>query len=86
VDCEICGAKAVEAVTDNLGATWLSLAQGRVTVASGPRLTLPRLRIAAGATLPIEAAPTVRGRGTLHLLHLSGGRRVGGGSAFLANS
>jgi hypothetical protein len=80
------GAKAIEAVTDILGATWLSLAQGRVTVAGGPRLTLPRLRIAPGAVLRIKATPAVRGGGALHLLHLSGGRRVGGGSAFWADS
>ena len=76
------GADAIAALTDVLGADHLELAGGLVTIEGRRRLTLPRLRIAQAATLPVNV--TYIGRGRVNVLHLSGGRRVGGGSATVA--
>jgi Subtilase family len=71
--------RQIEARTDVRGASRLELRDGRVDIwSAGRRLDLPRLRIHPGAGLHISVqAP---GASTLHLLHLSGGRRVGGGT------
>jgi subtilisin family serine protease len=79
VDLE--GKKAVTAVTDVLDAEFLGLRGGRITIRAGPRLVLPRLRIALGAPLDLRvSAPDGAAGGATHLMHLSGGRRVGGGT------
>lgn len=70
--------KAIEQITDVLGADRLVLEGGLATIEGGQRLTLPRLRIAEGAPLTIIVAAVTQARGAIHLLHLSGGRRVGG--------
>lgn len=71
----------VEAVTDVQGAGRLVLRDGLATIEGGPKLVLPRLRIAHGASLEIHAlAAGTKLPCSIHLLHLSGGRRVGGGT------
>ena len=57
-----------------------------MTLSGGPRLVLPRLRIAPGVALDVRVS-TAAGGGpgtTAHLMHLSGGRRVGGGTVRLS--
>ena len=68
---------AITAVTDVIGAQRLKLRNGRVTIEGGAQLLLPRLRIAEGASLTLQVAVSSVA-GDLHVLHLSGGRRVGG--------
>ena len=74
------GTDNISAITDVTDAEWLQLANGLVTIEGGGRMTLPRLRIAPGADLTLNIRCAGDG-GMLHMLHLSGGRRVGGGSA-----
>jgi hypothetical protein len=71
-------AAAIPGITDALGAESLILRDGRVTIEAGARLMLPRLRIAAGAALYLRVS--ARDGGAIHMMHLSGGRRVGGGT------
>src|SRR5262249_10245655 len=72
--------KEIAEITDVLGADRLVLRDGKVTIDGGRRLTLPRLRIVEGASLILEVAALTDARHAIHLLHLSGGRRVGGGT------
>jgi hypothetical protein len=72
------GPEAVAEITDVLGAERLELRDGRVTIDAGSRLTLPRLRIADGTALVVHIAAPGDATGAIHMLHLSGGRRVGG--------
>jgi hypothetical protein len=74
------GPEAVAAISDVLGAKRLVLRDGRVTIDSRTRLTLPRLRIAHGTPLNIKVTALDDAGGAIHMLHLSGGRRVGGGT------
>ena len=74
------GPEAVAEITDVLGAERLALQGGRVTIDAHTRLTLPRLRIANGTPLVIRVVVLDDGGGAFHMLHLSGGRRVGGGT------
>jgi Subtilase family len=79
-NAELTGAE-IEERTDIRGAGRLALRDGLVTIEGGPKLVLPRLRIAHGAALEIRAmAAEPNVPGSIHLLHLSGGRRVGGGT------
>ena len=74
----------IEEVTDIQGATRVTLSAGRVRIEGGGRLTLPRLRLALGTPLALRAVPTSPVQeGALHMLHLSGGRRAGGGTVIL---
>ena len=75
------GGVAVAAMTDVLGADLLTLREGRVTIQGGSRILLSRLRIAPGAFLDLRVStPDGPASGAIHVLHLSGGRRVGGGT------
>lgn len=71
----------IEERTAIRGARQLVLRDGLITVEGGPKLVLPQLRIAPGIALEIHAVPfEMDMHGSLHMLHLSGGRRVGGGT------
>jgi len=70
----------IAGITDVAGATRLVLQNGNVTIEGGSRLTIPRLRIAHGIPLAVRVVPLAPAPGAIHLLHLSGGRRVGGGT------
>jgi len=72
--------KAIAEITDVIGADGLVLRDGNVTIDGGQRLTLPRLRIFEDASLILKVAALTGARRDIHLLHLSGGRRVGGGT------
>jgi subtilisin family serine protease len=74
-DVELTG-EEIEEVTDIQGATRLVLRSGKVSLEAGPKLVIPRLRITESAKLEIHASAEA----DLHMLHLSGGRRVGGGT------
>ena len=87
-DCILEGAAAIEALTDVQGATRLVLAAGRIRIEGTTTLTLPRLRLAPGTRLPFRAGPldpVAAAGGAVSLLHLSGGRRIGGGTTRLAS-
>ena len=67
-------------VTDIRGASRLVLRDRLTTIEGGPRLVLPRLRILPGALLEVQVETGGADLdGAIHLLHLSGGRRVGKG-------
>lgn len=75
----------VMALTDIQGASHLAIAGGGVRVAArcdawrGTRLVVPRLRVARGASFRMELSANPLGRdATIHVAHLSGGRRIGG--------
>jgi hypothetical protein len=74
------GEADIRALTEIQGATQLRHAHGSVNIEGTGRLFLPRLRIARGAHLALMVSTTEHAGGALHLVHLSGGRRVGGGS------
>jgi hypothetical protein len=72
------GEDRIAEMTDIQGAYRLNLKGRRVTLEGVRRIFLPRLRLAPGAplTVRVEAEKPA----AIHLLHLSGGRRVGGGT------
>ena len=69
--------RIINSVTDMTGADNLELENGRVTIDAAGRLVIPRLRIRPGHRLLVQLR-LQPGGGALHVLHLSGGRRVGG--------
>lgn len=80
---QVKGERAIEALTETLGATSLGIAHGFATIEGGEAVVLPRLRLAAGATLPLAL---IAGAGAKRLtgLMLSAGRRVASCSVTMA--
>jgi subtilisin family serine protease len=70
-------ARVINVITDITGSDSLELENGRVTIEAAGRLVVPRLRIRPGHRLVVRLR-LQQGGGALHVLHLSGGRRVGG--------
>ncbi|HEX6977669.1 MAG TPA: S8 family serine peptidase [Alphaproteobacteria bacterium] len=75
----------VTALTDIQGASQLAIAGGSVRVGAsrdirrGTRLIVPRLRVVRGASFRVDLSAKPSGRdATIHVAHLSGGRRIGG--------
>lgn len=72
---------AVVEIESAAGTAWCT-----VRGVAGQRLWIPRLRVAAGATIRLQvlvdaAGPPSAGRpGRIQIVHFSGGRRVGGGT------
>ncbi len=73
-------ANDIASITDIEGADRLFAGNGSVTVEGHGSLKLPRLRIAEGVPLVFSLSFDGDVGAAVHLLHLSGGRRVGGGS------
>jgi Subtilase family len=78
------GEAAIRDLTEVQGAMQLRHLDGLVSIEGVGRLFVPRLRIAQGARLALTLCSAEHTAGALHLLHLSGGRRVGGGSVTFA--
>ncbi|WP_372623944.1 hypothetical protein [Falsiroseomonas sp.] len=61
---------------------WLADGMATLAIADGGRLVVPRLRIGRAATLPasvqLRGARAAQARGSIHVVQLSAGRRVGG--------
>ncbi|WP_046864696.1 S8 family serine peptidase [Microvirga massiliensis] len=74
------GQENIQTVTEALGVESLKLANGLATIEGRGSVTLRRLRIAPGARLALKVAVEHEMGDALHMLHLSGGRRVGGGT------
>jgi hypothetical protein len=77
---ELEGRDDVTLITDVVGADRLVVQTGRATIEGGARLFLPRLRLENNALLEFQVAVSDQTRGAMHVLHLSGGQRVGGGT------
>jgi hypothetical protein len=77
-------ARVISVITDISGADHLELENGRVTINATGRLVIPRLRIRPGHCLVVRFRLPLGGGGPLHVLHLSGGRRVGGGTVHVS--
>ena len=71
------GQKTVAEITDVLGADRLSLAGGLITDRIALEDFPTRLRIAHGTPLVTKVVALDDAGGAIHMLHLSGGRRVG---------
>ena len=78
------GPEAVAAITDVTGAERASLAERTRYDRRSRAACAARLRIARGTPLELQIAALGLTGGGIHVLHLSGGRRVGGGTVQVA--
>ena len=70
----------IRSLTDIRGADRLTVSDGLVTLEGEGSFALPRLRIAGGVPLLFNLVLDGDVGSAVHVLHLSGGRRAGGGS------